>query len=142
MERRPGGKKNRHGLDPGEPVNEDPDDDPFDIFLWWKIALVDIGITDKLFWRLTIREFDGLVERRLMVRQREIDTPPAQIQATLTNLHLKKGAKPVTIEDCRIQEPALEPEESFDEWKDRMKGKLVLAARQIGGTNLVTLEER
>lgn len=51
----------------------------------WKIAKVDLRMSPAEFNSYTLREFDELIERQVLIRRRTFDTPAALICAQIAN---------------------------------------------------------
>lgn len=70
----------------------------------WAIATV-VGVPDRLFWTLTAREVEAVLDRHAEL-ERAANYRAGLVAATVVNVNLKKGAKPV------------QPRDFFDEGRD------------------------
>ena len=65
----------------------------------WAFAVYDLGITEEAFWKLTLKQFNALLERYELSRERQ-DYRAALICAVLANIHRDpKRSQPFTP-DC------------------------------------------
>ena len=78
---------------------------------YWSVAVFDLGLTDKQFWKLTPAQFYALWERCLQSKQ-EADYRAGVVASMLYNIH-------------RGKHPALDPEDFFASLKQNKKKRAV-----------------
>lgn len=80
----------------------------------WALARIDLGLSAAEFWRMTLRELMGLLDRKLEVRRREIDLPAALIASLFANANrdTEKRAEPFTVDDFLPRLPWEEVDEA------------------------------
>lgn len=101
----------------------------------WSIATIDLGISERRFWNLTLREFDALVERRHVMRRLDVDIPHAHLCSLLANIYRndKEHPEPFSINDFTLwpSEPRPAPLTKDQQLIAKLKGLTLLMGGDV-----------
>lgn len=103
----------------------------------WSIAIIDLGIDDALFWRLTYEEFKILHRRQVERFNDDMkwqDLSIARIEALLANINrdTKQRRKPFSVHDFMVTHQKKPPEQQST---DQMLKQVEFLTQFFGGAD-------